>query len=132
MQLASVWKRDPFGHVLLEGHVGKPVPGPALLGEKTLSQQLAHDKVERGLIEIMQTSQRIEEEDSAALRAESPLDGHELMEICGRKPGFWIGRVKDRLSEMVLDGEIEPGDKGSATRIALQMFGPDRDSEGES
>ena len=54
------------------------------------------------------------------------------MEICGRKPGFWIGRVKDRLSEMVLDGEIEPGDKGSATRIALQMFGPDRDSEGES
>ena len=75
---------------------------------------------------------RIEEEDSAALRAESPLDGHELMEICGRKPGFWIGRVKDRLSEMVLDGEIEPGDKGSATRIALQMFGPDRDSEGES
>ena len=76
--------------------------------------------------------QRIEEEDSAALRAESPLDGHELMEICGRKPGFWIGRVKDRLSEMVLDGEIEPGDKGSATRIALQMFGRDQDSEGKS
>ena len=77
MQLASIWKRDPLCHVLLEGHVGKPVPGPALLGEEALSQQLAHDKVERGLIEIMQTSQRIEEEarsDEGCVLKHLPLD----------------------------------------------------------
>ena len=34
----------------------------------------------------------------------SPLDGNELMEIFGGRPGPWIGRVKDYLLGLVLDG----------------------------
>ncbi len=75
---------------------------------------------------------RIEEKDFAALNAESPLDGHELMALCEREPGFWIGRVKERLSEMVLDGDLKPGDKDSAAKIALQMFGTDMNTSSGS
>lgn len=56
---------------------------------------------------------RLEEEHSLA-QLQSPLDGHELMEIFGRPPGRWIAGVKDHLREMVIDGLLEPGDKETA------------------
>ena len=57
------------------------------------------------------------------LRAESPLDGRELMALLGREPGPWIARIKERLSTLVLDGELAPGDKEEAARIARRMGG---------
>lgn len=65
---------------------------------------------------------RVEAEEAEQLRAESPLDGNELIAMFGRKPGPWIGRIKKRLSRMVLDGELAPGDKEAAQKIARAMM----------
>lgn len=43
-----------------------------------------------------------------------PLSGDELMEIAGRGPGPWVGRVKTLIREAVLDGTIPPGDRDAA------------------
>ncbi len=67
--------------------------------------------------------ERVEAEEAALLRAESPLDGRELMDLLGQGPGPWIARIKERLSTLVLDGELAPGDKEGAARIARRMGG---------
>ncbi len=75
-----------------------------------------HDRLEAAC-------ERVEAEEAAMLRAESPLDGRELMALLGREPGPWIARIKERLSTLVLDGELVPGDKEEAARIARRMGG---------
>lgn len=47
----------------------------------------------------------------------SPLDGDELMALFDRPPGRWIRVVKDRLRDLVLDGELAVGDKPGATAL---------------
>ena len=42
------------------------------------------------------------------------LDGDELIAMAGRPAGPWVGRVKRRLEQAVLDGEIQPGDADGA------------------
>ncbi len=75
-----------------------------------------HDRLEAAC-------ERVEAEEAALLRAESPLDGRELMALLDREPGPWIARIKERLSTLVLDGELAPGDKEEAARIARRMGG---------
>jgi poly(A) polymerase len=62
------------------------------------------------------------EEDAAALRAESPLTGNDLVAMFDREPGPWIRVIKQRLSALVLDGELQPGDRAGATRIANRIM----------
>ncbi|HEX8598918.1 MAG TPA: HDIG domain-containing protein [Chloroflexia bacterium] len=50
----------------------------------------------------------------------SPLDGNELMQLFGGKPGRWIGEVKDYLLGLVLDGVLAQDDKEEAERLARQ------------
>jgi poly(A) polymerase len=59
-------------------------------------------------------------EEVAELR--SPLDGHELMAMFGRAPGPWIGEIKDRLLEMVLDGALTTDDRERAAELARQWM----------
>ncbi len=59
----------------------------------------------------------IEANDAERLRAESPLSGNDLIALTGRKPGPWIKPLKEQLSNMVLDGDIEPGDREAAIRV---------------
>jgi poly(A) polymerase len=54
-------------------------------------------------------------------RLQSPLDGNELMRMFDRRPGKWIAEVKDHLRELVIDGELAPDDRESATRIAHDL-----------
>ena len=75
-----------------------------------------HDRLEAAC-------ERVEAEEAAMLRAESPLDGRELMALLEREPGPWIARIKERLSTLVLDGELAPSDKEGAARIARRMGG---------
>ena len=42
------------------------------------------------------------------------LDGDELIALAGRPAGPWVGRVKRRLEQAVLDGEVQPGDADGA------------------
>ena len=55
----------------------------------------------------------------AALDAlQSPLDGDELMALFDLPPGIWIKHVKERLREMVIDGDLAIGDRETAERLA--------------
>ena len=74
-----------------------------------------HDRLEAACL-------RAEEEEREALRAESPLTGDDLVRIFDREPGPWIRVIKDRLSALVLDGDLAPGDRDSAERIARRML----------
>jgi poly(A) polymerase len=41
-------------------------------------------------------------------RLAPPIDGEDIMRARGLAPGPAVGRIKDRLSELIMDGEIEP------------------------
>jgi poly(A) polymerase len=60
------------------------------------------------------------EEDIARIRP--PLDGNDLMAMFDRPPGPWIRPIKDRLLEMVLDGELASDDRDRAVEIARAMI----------
>jgi poly(A) polymerase len=67
------------------------------------------------------------EEDVALSRLQSPLDGNDLMRMFDRPPGRWIAEIKDHLRELVIDGDLAPDDRATATRIA-QDFVADLDA----
>lgn len=66
--------------------------------------------------------ERVETEESEMLRAESPLNGNDLVTMFNREPGPWIRRIKLELSRRVLDGELQPGDRESAESVAKQLM----------
>ncbi|MGE5597432.1 MAG: CCA tRNA nucleotidyltransferase [Hyphomicrobiales bacterium] len=74
-----------------------------------------HDRLEAVCTEV-------EREDAEALRAQSPLTGDDLVALFEREPGPWIRVVKGRLSAAVLDGELEPGDREGALRLAREVL----------
>lgn len=55
-------------------------------------------------------------------KLQSPLDGDELMALFAREPGIWIKHVKDRLRELVIDGELAIDDKATAAAIAREIL----------
>ncbi|MDQ3657966.1 MAG: CCA tRNA nucleotidyltransferase [Chloroflexota bacterium] len=61
------------------------------------------------------------EAEMALDRLQSPLDGNDLMRMFDRRPGKWIAEVKDHLRELVIDGELAPGDRDTASRIARDL-----------
>ncbi len=65
--------------------------------------------------------ERLREEEEIE-KLSSPLDGLELMALFNRGPGPWIRPVKDRLLSAVLDGQLAPDDKETATRMAREMM----------
>ncbi|HZH99077.1 MAG TPA: HD domain-containing protein [Fimbriimonadaceae bacterium] len=48
---------------------------------------------------------------------ESPLSGEEIMRIGNLPPGVEVGRLKALLTEKVLEGELEAGDKAKAVEL---------------
>ena len=71
---------------------------------------------------LWEACERIEREEADRLRAESPLTGDDLVTLFDRAPGPWIRVVKERLSALVLDGELAPGDREAAERVARQVM----------
>ena len=69
------------------------------------------------------------EAEHALDQLQSPLDGHDLMAMFDRSPGKWIGDIKDRLREMVIDGELDPGDRDTATELATTWIQTEEQSE---
>lgn len=64
---------------------------------------------------------RLQQEADLA-QLESPLDGHELMQLFARPPGPWIKAIKDHLRELVIEGELKPDDRDKARRIAEEFL----------
>jgi len=50
---------------------------------------------------------------------DSPLSGEEIMELTGLAPGPEVGKLKQMLSDAVVDGRIEPDDKQAAIDLIL-------------
>jgi poly(A) polymerase len=82
----------------------------------TYDDSAYHDELEAACREV-------EQEDAEALRAQSPLSGDDLIELTGREPGPWIRPVKEKLSNMVLNGVIAPGDRAAAESAARRLLG---------
>ncbi|MCS7064968.1 MAG: hypothetical protein NZL85_01700, partial [Fimbriimonadales bacterium] len=55
-------------------------------------------------------------------RWRSPLSGEELMRQLGLKPGPLVGKLKDALTELVLEGKLAPDDKEHALQIAQELL----------
>jgi hypothetical protein len=53
-------------------------------------------------------------------RMRDVLDGNEIVAMAQRPPGPWVGQVKRRLEEAVLDGDLAPGD-AAAARVWLRQ-----------
>ena len=51
-------------------------------------------------------------------RLTSPIDGEDIMRALRLEPGPAVGRVKERLTELVLDGEIEPSHEAVLAYLA--------------
>ena len=75
----------------------------------------------RRIAALREHFQRLQDEADLA-RLESPLDGNELMRLFDLPPGPWIKRVKEHLRELVIDGELAPGDREQATVIARELM----------
>lgn len=85
-----------------------------------------------GRIEALRARcQRLENE-AALDQLKSPLDGTELMAMFGRGPGSWIKPIKDRLRDLVIDGELEPGDVDGAKKIAREIVSQIEDAESKT
>lgn len=91
------------------------------LGAADVTSARAHRRAaaERRVQALREHYERLEAE-RALEKLQSPLDGHDLMAMFDRKPGRWIGEIKDRLRELVIDGELDPDDKDTAADLARQ------------
>jgi len=71
--------------------------------------------------ELEDRVKRLREEEETE-KIKSPLDGNDLMAMFNRPPGPWIGVVKDRLLNAVLDGEITADDRAAAEALARGLL----------
>ncbi len=69
-------------------------------------------------VELLRAHDARLREEADLARLQSPLDGNALMAMFGRGPGIWIKQVKDHLRELVIDGDLAPGDVAAAEDIA--------------
>lgn len=74
-------------------------------------QDISHAHELRARIEAIQS-----EQDIAALT--SPLDGAEIMRLLALPAGKRVGRIKDFLTNEVIEGRLAPDDKDGALRLA--------------
>ncbi len=74
----------------------------------------------RARIERLRAHIRRLEEEAALAQIKSPLDGNELMALFGLPPGRWIAELKNYLRDLVIEGQLAPGDKETARQLAEQ------------
>lgn len=94
------------------------------LSRADITSQRAH-RVAAALARIDLLHERCEQikAEEEVEKLTSPLDGNELMQLFGGRPGPWIGKVKDYLLGLVLDGALGKDDKEGAARLAREWAG---------
>ncbi len=82
-------------------------------------------KLDQGYKRISEFKYRLEEikKQSELDKIKSPLSGEDLMIIFNQPPGPWIKPIKDRLLDLVIEGELSQNDKETAIKIAKQIYG---------
>ncbi len=88
--------------------------------DSTGGNQVKLAKYKAGRDKLKERIAKLEEEAEIA-KIKSPLSGEELMEMFHRPAGAWIKPIKEKLLEMVLDGELKEDDKEKAAEIARQL-----------
>lgn len=53
---------------------------------------------------------------------QSPLSGQEIMALFNLPPGPLVGKIKDALTELVIEGGLAPEDKQTAIRYAEELY----------
>ena len=53
----------------------------------------------------------------------SPLDGREISELLGIRPGPEVGAAKSYLENQIIEGTLLPGDKAAAAALLLRKYG---------
>ena len=81
------------------------------------------DDLEAPDLDGLEERARKVEADFHAADAKSPLSGREIMDALGIPPGDEVGRLKDELTEAVLDGRLAMGDKEGALRMLRARHG---------
>lgn len=89
-----------------------------LVAADVTSARPARRREARARIERLRAHIRRLEEEAALAEIKSPLDGHELMALFGLPPGRWIALLKEHLRELVIEGQLAPGDKETARQVA--------------
>jgi poly(A) polymerase len=90
------------------------LPEPIARGLWTLDSLEAHRN------RLLESAQ--EEGRQAASEPAPPLDGNEILALAARQPGPWVGELKSYLRDKVASGELAPGDKDEATRLAREWL----------
>ncbi len=75
------------------------------------------------VLDLGEIRARLEEvkRDSPVEKLQSPLSGDRIMAITGLEPGPEVGRIKDLLTEKVLEGELKPDDAEGAEKIVRSV-----------
>ncbi len=89
-----------------------------LVAADVTSARPARRREARQRIERLRAHIRRLQEEAALAQIKSPLDGNELMALFGLPPGRWIALLKDYLRELVIEGQLAPGDKETARILA--------------
>jgi poly(A) polymerase len=53
---------------------------------------------------------------------QSPLGGQEIMALFNLPPGPLVGKIKNALTELVIEGRLAPEDKQTAIRYAEELY----------
>jgi len=81
--------------------------------ERRVKQYLRNfDRVEKKIVEV--------EEKDRIRNWKNPISGDEIMEIMNVKPGPVIGKVKDRIKDAIMDGEI-PNNHEEAYKYLMKI-----------
>ncbi len=77
--------------------------------------------IARSVAELERRIQELRAQEDIA-RIASPLDGAALMQLFERGPGPWIQPIKDYLKDLVIEGDLEAGDREAAMPIARRLY----------
>lgn len=112
----STWTDGAVRRLMLD--LGSRLPNLLALAraDVTSARQDARARARQRISGLENHINRLRDAEDLA-RFVSPLDGDELMALFDRPPGRWIKVAKDRLRELVLDGELAVADKTTATAL---------------
>jgi poly(A) polymerase len=80
-----------------------------------------HGETSWGISKVEALAERARLLSEAVPEITSPLNGRELVERYGKQPGPWVGRIKNALTEKVLEGDLAVDDKPRAWRLADEI-----------
>ncbi|HEY4612517.1 MAG TPA: tRNA nucleotidyltransferase, partial [Bacteroidota bacterium] len=77
------------------------------------------EQVKRNYDNVVKKMEEVEEKDKIR-NWQPPLRGDEIMQVCSLEPGPLVGKLKDAITDAILDGKI-PNDHDAALQYLMQI-----------